>query len=158
MDWQNILFNPNGRIGQGDFWKGVAIIVIANILLHAIPLIGGLIWLVLIWVGVAVYGKRLHDAGRSAVWHLLPWVISMVLWAIAFLIIGGAVLTLILNEGDVSPWAVISAGGGILGIVGFDNLMWLVYTLWVGLAASDSGENAYGPAPALVGSATEQSE
>ena len=48
MDWQNILFNPNGRIGQGDFWKGVAIIVIANILLHAIPLIGGLIWLVLI--------------------------------------------------------------------------------------------------------------
>ena len=82
----------------------------------------------------------------------------MVLWAIAFFIIGGAVLTLILNEGDVSPWAVISAGGGILGIVGFDNLIWLVYTLWVGLAASDSGENAYGPAPALVGSATEQSE
>lgn len=49
MDWQYLLFNPNGRIGQGDFWRGVAVLVLANLLVHVIPLLGGLIWLVLIW-------------------------------------------------------------------------------------------------------------
>lgn len=66
MDWQFLLFNPNGRIGPRDYWIGVAIIIGGNLLADVLPVLGGLLWLLLIWVGLCVYGKRLHDAGRSA--------------------------------------------------------------------------------------------
>jgi len=156
MDWQYLLFNPNGRIGQGDFWRGVAVLVLANLLVHVIPLLGGLIWLVLIWVGIAVYGKRLHDAGRSALWHAVPWLVGLVAWGFAMVVLGGAILTAVFSDGDVSPWAMISAGGSLLGVLGLTNLVWLVYTLWVGLAVGDSGDNVYGAAPAINASAVER--
>jgi uncharacterized membrane protein YhaH (DUF805 family) len=79
MDIGNLLFNPNGRIGQKEFWIGVAIIVGGNLLLTWIPFLGTLIWLGLVWVGIAVYGKRLHDAGNSAWLHAVPWGVSLLL-------------------------------------------------------------------------------
>ena len=72
MDMQYVLLNPNGRIAPRDFWIGVLILIGGNILLTPIPVIGGLVWLLLVYVGICVYGKRLHDTGRSAWLHVIP--------------------------------------------------------------------------------------
>jgi uncharacterized membrane protein YhaH (DUF805 family) len=152
-DWKTLLFHLNGRIGQNDFWKGVAVIIGANLLLSFIPLIGGLIWLGLIYVGFCVYGKRLHDAGRSAVLHIIPWVVRLIVGAIVGMVMGGTLLSIILGNGDVDPWALASAGGAVMLLGLLDTFVWVAYTLWVGLAQGDAGENAYGSAPVIEGEA-----
>jgi len=154
MDWQNLLFNTQGRIGASDFWKGVGVIILGNVLVNILPMIGGLLWLVLVWVGVAVYGKRLHDAGRSAFLHLIPWVANSIIFGIGVMMLGGVVLSAILSDGEVSPVAIIAAGGAGVSLMGFTQLIWLLYTLWVGFADGEAGENAYGPAPVIEASAT----
>ncbi|WP_300531857.1 DUF805 domain-containing protein [Maricaulis sp.] len=153
QDWQGLFFSPNGRIGQSDYWKGVGVIILANLLLNLIPILGTLIWLVLIYVGVCVYGKRLHDAGRSAIFHAIPWVFWIFTLVASAMLMGGTLMTAILSDGDISPVAVMSAGGAFLFLNGLSTLVWLVYTLWVGLAQGDPGENAYGPAPVIEGQA-----
>ncbi|MBR9826209.1 MAG: DUF805 domain-containing protein [Alphaproteobacteria bacterium] len=149
MDWQNLLFATQGRIGAGDYWRGVAVIIVGNLLINVLPLIGGLVWLVLVWVGVAVYGKRLHDTGRSAWFHLIPWLLNMVVFAIGLMLIGGVVLAAALSDGEIGPMVIFGAGGAGVAVIGFTNLIWLIYTLWLGAMTGDSGENRFGPAPAI---------
>lgn len=149
MDWQNLLFNTHGRIGQGDFWKGVAVIIGGNVLVNILPLIGGLLWMALIWVGVAVYGKRLHDTGRSAWFHAIPWGVNLVIFSIGLMMVGGVVLAAIITDGEVKPWLALSAGGLGATLIGLTQLIWLIYTFWLGLAAGEPGANRFGPAPVI---------
>ena len=39
----------------------------------------------------------------------------------------------------------------LLGLL--DTFVWVAYTLWVGLAQGDAGENTYGSAPVIEGEA-----
>lgn len=153
MDIGHVLFRPNGRIGQQDFWIGVLIIIGAHILS---PLLGPLqivAWLGLVWVGFAVYGKRLHDAGRSAWLHVLPWAIWLGLMIVAAVFLAGAgVFAIIMgtNGGDPSAsdiMGLVAAGGMGLALTGLSYVIWLVYTIWVGLLPGDTSENAYGSPP-----------
>ncbi|WP_323761476.1 DUF805 domain-containing protein [Maricaulis sp.] len=154
MDWQFLLFDPNGRIGQKDFWIGVAIILGGNILADVVPILGGLLWLLLVWVGIAVYGKRLHDIGRSAGLHAIPWALNLVLFLLGFMMLGGVIVTAIMTGGDVGPGLFLSAGGGLLSLGAISVLVWAVYTIWLGLAIGDSGDNVYGMVPPVDGAAT----
>ncbi len=149
MDWQNLLFNVEGRISARDYWKGVAVIIGGNILLNFLPLIGGLVWLVLIWVGIAVYGKRLHDTGRTAWFHALPWVFNIVIFAIGATLLGGVVLAAFLSDGEVDPLMIISAGGAGALLLALGQLIWLVYTIWLGFASGAGGANRFGDAPVI---------
>ena len=92
MDLQYVLLNPNGRIAQREFWIGVGLLICGNVVSGIIPALGGLIWLFLIYVGVCVYGKRLHDTGRSAWLHLVPWAITLALTSVGGVLMGGAVV------------------------------------------------------------------
>lgn len=144
MDIVNLLFNVNGRIGQREFWTGVVILVVGNILISVIPVLGVLIWLVLVWVGIAVYGKRLHDVGKSAWFHAIPWAVTLLLSLDALIMTVNAIMGAT-SRGSES---VILASSGMMGPLFFlGNLVWLGYTLWVGLMDSELGENAYGQAP-----------
>ncbi|RKR03149.1 DUF805 domain-containing protein [Maricaulis maris] len=149
MDWQFLLLNPNGRIAARDYWIGVAIIIGGNILADIIPILGGLIWLGLIWVGLCVYGKRLHDTGRSAAIHALPWLVSFALAIVAVMMVGGAILSAVLSGGDIGPAMFLSAGGGLLTLGGLGTLIWAGYTVWLGMAPGQGGDNLYGAAPAI---------
>jgi uncharacterized membrane protein YhaH (DUF805 family) len=149
MDIGNLLFNPNGRIGQKDFWIGVAIIFGGNLLLTWIPFLGTLIWLGLLWVGVAVYGKRLHDAGNSAWLHAVPWGVSILLGVIGSIMLGGVFIAAMAGEGDVNMGALIAGGGMASVFFLLSTLVWVAYTIWVGVLKSDAGANAYGPAPVI---------
>lgn len=150
MDLQYVLLNPNGRIAQREFWIGVGLLICGNVLSGMIPALGGLIWLFLIYVGVCVYGKRLHDTGRSAWLHLVPWAITLALTSVGGVLMGGAILTAFLAGDDFNPLTLFTAGSGLALMMGLSNLVWLIYTLWVGLSAGQAGANAYGPAPIRI--------
>lgn len=152
MNLGHVLFSPNGRIGQQDFWIGILILIGGNIIVNVLPLIGGILWLGLIWVGIAIYGKRLHDAGKSAWLHVIPWALSFLFAIIgATIIIGGAVSAGLISEaGDMTPQQIIAlifSGGLGLLFISLSLLVWLIYTIWVGVMKGDAGENAYGSPP-----------
>jgi uncharacterized membrane protein YhaH (DUF805 family) len=161
MNYQGLLLNPNGRIGQREFWIGVLIIIAGNLVAGFVPLVGLLLSLALIYVGVCVYGKRLHDAGRSAWWHALPWAITLVLairgviaavttvWNIDLAaatdgLESDAGLVDVLRLVDLSD--LFAMGLAALGWLVLGWVAWLIYTLWVGWAVSVPEDNAHGSA------------
>lgn len=148
MNITHVLFSPNGRIGQQEYWIGILILIVANIVASFIPLLGFIISLALIWVGIAVYGKRLHDAGKSAWLHAIPWAVSIVLMTIGILMAGGAMFAAMMGGGDDVDVATMIAGAGaasLFFLLSF--LVWFAYTIWVGVLKGDAGDNRFGEAP-----------
>lgn len=78
MNLTTLLFNPNGRINTRDFWRGVILLVGAMIILQVLSVYGGPILSMAVglfsfampYAYLCVFGKRLHDTGRSAWWFL----------------------------------------------------------------------------------------
>lgn len=151
MDIGKLLFNPNGRIAQQQYWIGVLIIIGGNFIANFIPLLGFIISLGLIYVGVAVYGKRLHDAGRTAWLHAVPWAINIALLVVGFMIFGGAIISAIFaaDAGDDVGAAASAIGGGIgfFAVMAAGLLVWIGYTIWVGTLPGEPGPNRFGPVP-----------
>ncbi|TGY89701.1 DUF805 domain-containing protein [Marinicauda algicola] len=148
MNIGQVLFNPNGRIGQQEYWIGILIIIAGNIVAGFIPILGFIISLGLIYVGVCVYGKRLHDAGKSAWIHAVPWAVSIVLGVLGMIFAGGAVMSAMMaGNGDMDPMAALAAGGTFALFMGLSFLVWVVYTIWVGVLKGDPGANRFGEAP-----------
>lgn len=89
MSLMQILFSPNGRIGPGAFWRGIIILLSFQIILTIISLYGpsslgtlaGILSLLSIYPYLCVFGKRLHDSGRSA-WMFLLFLLGYVLISI----------------------------------------------------------------------------
>lgn len=148
MNLTHVLFSPNGRIGQQEYWIGILIIVAGNIVGNFIPFLGFIISLGLIYVGVCVYGKRLHDFGKSAWIHGLIWLIQIILGIVGFVIAGGAIMAAVANGGgdEAALMAAIGASGGLFLMFGLGFLIWIVYTVWVGISAGDPNDNRFGPA------------
>ncbi|WBQ11421.1 DUF805 domain-containing protein [Hyphomonadaceae bacterium ML37] len=153
MNLSHVLFSPNGRIGQQEYWIGVLILIAGNVVTGIVPSIGGLLWLGLVWVGIAVFGKRLHDGGKTAWLHVIPWAITSVLAISALSIVGVGVVQLVLDAAQndrpstASIAAMIAAGGFSLLLFSVAMLVWAGYTIWVGLLKGDASENQYGPVP-----------
>lgn len=152
MNFGHVMFSPNGRISQQDYWIGILILIGGNIIASFLPIIGFILWFVLIWVGIAVYGKRLHDAGKSAWLHVIPWAITILTFIIglAMIIAAGVTVGLMSDGGDLSReelLALISGAGGGVAVMGISTLVWIGYTIWAGVLKSDPGANAHGPAP-----------
>ncbi|KAA5801717.1 DUF805 domain-containing protein [Alkalicaulis satelles] len=147
MNIAHVLFSPNGRIGQQDFWIGVLILIAANVIFGLIPILGFFISLGLIWVGIAIYGKRLHDAGKSAWLHAIPWGVSILLGIIGGVMVGGTVFTAMMAGDDVDVAALIAGAGAASLLFLLSFVVWIGYTIWVGVLKGDEGENRFGPAP-----------
>lgn len=89
----------------------------------------GMLWLLvlyvpLLWIGLAVATKRLHDRDRSAWWLLLFYALPAVLS----------------NVGDV-----VGGIGGVLSLAGLAISIWAMVEL--GLLRGTPGPNRYGPDP-----------
>lgn len=94
----NLLFSSQGRILPRRFWQGLIVLTVASIILSAMtaymnPLLMYL-GVFLLYPYVCVFGKRLHDAGKSA-WFFLAFlvgyiIISLILQMILVPIFGGA--------------------------------------------------------------------
>ena len=85
MSWTQLLFSVNGRIDRSVFWLKFVVPALAIQIVLAtvdniigtvsddagIGLLSGLFSLALIWPGIAVSVKRLHDRNRSGWFYLL---------------------------------------------------------------------------------------
>ena len=121
-------------------------------LLSWIPFLGFLISIGLIYVGVCVYGKRLHDMGKTAWIHGIVWLIQIVLIVIGFTMAGGAIMAAMANGGgsdEANLAALLGASSSVALFLGLGFLIWVVYTIWAG----EAGENRFGPAPGAVAAA-----
>lgn len=159
MDWGKTLFDPNGRIGQQPYWIGVLVIIACNLILPVIPILGWIAPIVAIWIGIAVYGKRLHDAGKTAWLHAIPWALNILLGVFAAVIFGAGLFQIILDSSqnaepsNESVIGLLAASGGAVFMLMLGTLVWIAYTLWAGLLKPEPGANQYGPAPVIEGQA-----
>ena len=155
MDIGYVLFSPEGRIGRQDFWVGFLILFAAGVLLHLIPVLGTLVWMLSIYCWIVLYAKRLHDFNRTGWWSLIPILANV----IGFAVIASFVLAIIFGvaagsayygDGETAWWAVGPWLGGIFGIaavLGALGLIHLIFLIWVGVSAGTPGPNRYGPPP-----------
>jgi uncharacterized membrane protein YhaH (DUF805 family) len=136
MDWGNYLFSFEGRINRAKYWLFVLISLIAMAVAFALLfalgfsvagfIVAGIIYLVLLYCGLAVGAKRLHDRNKSGWWllvfYLLPNVLS--------------------GTGAASQSPGLNA---ITGLVSFGILIWAIVEL--GCLRGTIGPNQYGPDP-----------
>lgn len=161
-----LLFSPAGRIGRRDYVIGLigfaVIFTLYSLLINALGgSMGGFFGVlafpfVILQVAYSVYGKRLHDIGRT-LWPLTG-LISLMLLAmiVVMLVYGGAEYFAAFSEysPDNPPPADVAErlnaelgprqaeGASVLSLVILSLLS--AFTLWLALAKSQQGENAYG--------------
>ncbi len=159
MDFKTLFLDPNGRIGQKDFWIGFAILVgvsiVVSILFRSMPLLQNIVSLLLIFPFYCLAAKRLHDIGKSErLAHLA---------CLAQLVIVG--LSLILGVMGVGVGASVAAGSlagagafaGVAMLVGLISLpiaiALLVFLIWIGVTKGEESTNQYGSprTPPLTG-------
>ena len=89
MDWKNLLFSFEGRVGRGPYWAlvVVSLIVVGGLWAWSVysllnspdPGAGGgtssiimmIVCLALLWPSLAIQAKRWHDVDKSAWWILI---------------------------------------------------------------------------------------
>ena len=157
-------FEPNGRIGRSRFWQGLIVLTVASFIIVAGQTkIGsgfGLLSYLLIYPYICVFGKRLHDIGRSAWWVIGLFFASLIVQFILTLFtepIFRSPETVALIEKMAVDWE-----AGNIDMVGPDverlnNLLLIpnlisvvvgnfVLGFFLGRIESDAGDNQYGPA------------
>jgi uncharacterized membrane protein YhaH (DUF805 family) len=146
MDWKSLFFSAEGRIGRQAFWIGWLVLLGVQVVAGWIPVVGHALGLVALFAWVCLCTKRLHDMGRSGWWQAPPFALSVVLVVGSALWIGvGAALAAIT---DGNPEVVALAGVGVLLIGIFVSFVTMIaFTLWVGVAEGQTGENRYGAPP-----------
>ena len=153
MDWNQLFFSADGRIGRQSFWIGFLILLGAGVVLGWIPLLGLIVSIALIYPWTCLYAKRFHDMGKSGWLALLPVAVPAVFFTIAVIsgiggIIAGAALDKVADDGAVAAPVLAGLGTALLfGTLGM--LVWLGATLWAGLTEGDPAPNLYGPPPPI---------
>ena len=148
MPLSQLLFSFSGRINRKPWWlASLAIAVIAFVILIAVAIMAGgaflsedpaailgalggvaivllIVVIPLIWIGLALGAKRLHDRNKSAWWLLVFWVLPLALPYIG---------------------SMIDSVGFIFGLAGSAISIWAIVEL--GFLRGTVGPNQYGPDP-----------
>ncbi|MEH6487816.1 DUF805 domain-containing protein [Hyphomonas oceanitis] len=148
MSFADVLFKPSGRITQSQFWAGWGTLLAVNLIANFIPVLNLLVPLAMLYVGFCVYGKRLHDMNKSALWHLFIVLFTFVALIVGFILSWPIISSLM----DANPDIMQSDPAGVgyalapLGSASFICfVVWIVFTIWVGIAKSTPGANKFGP-------------
>jgi uncharacterized membrane protein YhaH (DUF805 family) len=140
MSMSQLLFSFQGRLNRKPYWMTAIAITVLMIVLIVIAIVFfaereigagiavlaliALLYIPLIWVGLAVGAKRLHDRDKSAWWLLLFYAVPSVLASAA-------------NR--------MEGGGFLLHLAGFAITVWAFVEL--GCLRGTVGPNRYGPDP-----------
>lgn len=165
-----MLLSPSGRMGRKDFWVAMFIFTALVMLFNfALGRLGNstLAFLVslpfpflVLHMAYCVYGKRLHDMGRSF-WPLTGMIVSLIMVAIiVMLAFGGSEyfseFAQYDRKEDIDPVEIerikaayqdrLSQGNATVSNI----MMGIIaaFTLWCGLSKTDPKVNKYGP-PAI---------
>jgi uncharacterized membrane protein YhaH (DUF805 family) len=143
MPMSQLLFSFQGRLNRKPYWMTILAITVIVLVLIVLALVmfgerdfwaGGallavlvIIYIPLIWIGLAIGAKRLHDRDKSAWWLLLFYLAPSVLSAAAN------------HAGDM--------GLIILDLASFAITVWAFVEL--GCLRGTLGSNRYGPDPLM---------
>lgn len=142
------LFSPAGRICRKQYWVWFFLPVLAiGLVLDALTLIPGwffktlpsLFQLVMLWPGIAILVKRIHDRNKSG-W--LVWLIYAPLILALIFIIGTIIAAAAKATGATATLGIIA---GVLGIVVLGIAVW--FFVEFGCMRGTIGANRYGPDP-----------
>ena len=138
MDFNHLLFSLEGRISRKPYWIGILVLVTASLVLTMAlaPMFGVsfndliadirpskavkldiLVNLIVLWPGLAITIKRLHDRNRSALWGIILYVLFAVMAALEFMGFTGtperpepAFLAIVLLMLAVGLWLLVDLG------------------------------------------------
>lgn len=143
----HLLFSPRGRIGRGQFWIGwaaslVLLLAVVTALTAAgippgpaalLPLLAASVY-----IGVCLYGKRLHDLGLPA------WGYAVYLGSLFLLFCCGVIVALVAFGPSGTPTSPghLAAQRVTLAVL---VLVSAAFTLWLGAAPGQRGQNRFGP-------------
>jgi uncharacterized membrane protein YhaH (DUF805 family) len=146
MDWKTLFLSPEGRIGRQAFWIGWLCLLGASVVLNAVPVVGHVLMLVVIYASVCIHTKRLHDMGQTGWWQVLPVVFGPILVTGAAISVGVLPAIAALTNGEPELSALTALGGFFVScFIAF--AIWLAFTLWTGCSSGQPGDNKYGPPP-----------
>ena len=134
------LLSLRGRLQRKQFWLAFLIVFVGGAYSgqnqDAASTIVGLLTL---YVALCVYGKRLHDFGKSASYMVVPFVATGAYYAY--------VVATITSTRPGSPQAVWQLMERLQGPYVALMVLWVIVTLWVGLHRSEKGDNRFGMDP-----------
>lgn len=162
-----MLLSPAGRMGRKDFWIAMvifaALVMLFNFVLGRLgnSTLAFLISLpfpfLALHMAYCVYGKRLHDMGRSF-WPLTSMIVVLIFVAIVVMMVyGGAEyfseFAQYNRKEDIDPVEIerirsayeANLSGGTATVNGVMLAIIAGFTLWCGLSKSDEKSNIYGP-------------
>ena len=146
MDWKSLFFSAEGRIGRQAFWIGWLVLLGVQMLAGWIPVVGHALGLIALFAWVCLCTKRLHDMGRSGWWQAPALALGPVLIVGSALWLGFGAALAALTGGE--PELAALAGVGVLLVsVGVAFISMIAFTLWVGVAEGEPGDNRYGQPP-----------
>jgi uncharacterized membrane protein YhaH (DUF805 family) len=129
MSMSQLLFSFSGRLNRKPYWlTTLCLILIFLVLITVVFVVGGasilsgdlsglgamiiilvLLYIPLLWIGLALGAKRLHDRNKSGWWLVIFWLVPAVLQGIGEQIEGiGIVLTL--AGLGISIWGLVEIG------------------------------------------------
>ncbi len=151
MDWTKLFFSFDGRIRRQEFWIVWLALLGVGVLLGWFPLV----WPVILYCGVCIRAKRLHDIGRSGWWQLIPWA-GYTLATVFSLYYGLGALLTGLNFSELKESLAVGGlvfGGLTVVFIWFAAcLAHLGFLLWVGITPGDPDENRFGEPPVTLDS------
>lgn len=144
MDWKHLLFSFQGRVNRAKYWLVILLSIVVGmsaVMLLLIPhdytsffFFFLLAIAFLMWIGVAIGVKRLHDRDKSGWWLALYYFAPSLLSGIGELASP--------SEGST----VASAGFElVLTLIGLAISVWAIIDL--GFLKGTQGPNRYGPDP-----------
>ncbi len=151
MDFGNLFFSAYGRIGRQEFWVGWAILLMVGIFFAFVPFINLILPWGLLYCGICLRSKRLHDMGRTGWWQIIPHVAKLVCLIIVIYLVAAAVLAGVAWHMLIHPAVVAGAVAGAITLVMALFAVWLIdvaFLLWIGIVEPDPYDNTYGPGPA----------
>jgi uncharacterized membrane protein YhaH (DUF805 family) len=143
MNLLHLLIGTSGRIGRGQFWLSVLILVVAYVgvilvamlftsSLDTILYVGVVTYFLFVLLSIPIALKRLHDRSKPDWWLIVFYGVPLGLQLIVPLLID--------SDADSTPVAV-----SILQYAGMAVLLWALVEL--GFLRGTIGANGYGPDP-----------
>ena len=131
----NTLFSLKGRLRRGQFWLAFIIVFVGGAFSGQDQSAAGLIVGILtLYVALCVYGKRLHDFGKSAWYMIVPLGATF----------GSYFLMFAMASQITSMQSARRIAEELFVVQLFLLGLWLIVTLWVGIHPSQKGDNRFG--------------
>jgi uncharacterized membrane protein YhaH (DUF805 family) len=134
-----------GRSGRKEYWISVAILVLLGLALAYFDVPGASGATTFLWL--VVWGRRLHDLGKSA-WFVTVPIGLIVAVTVVALALGGEGLRKAIEysqngQGNVGE----SQAAQFFALLGLLLVIQFAFTIWLGLRPGDPGGNRFGSPP-----------